>query len=1521
MARTASELLCRLFEYAEESLRQVDLGRYLLTNLKSNLLTPDKFQGLPGVSFDVQRPGDHIWMRVERLEEKPRPALPGTELDSVIHVTDNPDREPVITESLLKSLISNKAASSPQMAAEIGELVRIQAASVLADYMVLWEAWAQDERPRRTTIDLYSELFAIKRQIEIQQGTDAVEMVWGLGVSSWKLKLDDQEHDFQYPLLTQALELHLDEETFAIEIRPRAVDPQCEMEAFIATNVHASSECESQIRDYISKHTETPMTPFMPSSYLDVLKLAVRTLDSRGRFVTSPELTYPAPGPDLIVSDAWAVFLRPKPTNYLIADLKNIRRELEQGAEIPDGPLALVTPPSDTPVTFEDINFRGISSRGISGANGAPRDLYFPLPYNDEQVTIVQRLERAAGVAVQGPPGTGKTHTIANIICHYLAQGKRILVTSKGEQALQVLQSKIPEEVRPLTVALLTSDREGQRQFKGSIEAIQHEVSQINPTLIKEQIRHIHQAIDQTNTELVLIDRKIDEIARSQLSKITVDGQHFSAQELAQRVMDEFEEHDWFLDELTLEDRHAPPLSVQEGEVLRATRCRLGDDLIYVTKTIPSSESMPAAQTVAELHESLCRIHALEGAVGDNGVPDLKNSSPGMRDAVQDMITLIDQATGLLESIEKTREVWPQDLRRVCAKESFSAELSALDARLNESHDLLEARVQLINNFVEFPDEGLGCSKTREAVNRAVETGKPFGFLSIGAGDAKQHVSAIKVNGLAPSTAEDWGLVQSYLQLHADSLMFTTRWNHVAKMLEIPQLEGGINNLRKLQEITSAVRDALDLGINFDPVLPAKSEGIFGREIEGLDFASVDLLSVVRGYLNHHLARMELSGATAALASLQATLAGKSGPVAFRLRTFVAEELGKPEVTTATLTAHYADHMAELRRIESLAGDLDLVRQYAALIKDAGAEQLALLIRNVPAEGPAEDSVFRPTWREAWTWSRIQTHLDSIEGREELRELNKSRVSLETGLAKMYREVVSKAAWLATKNNASPKVLQALQGYANAIRRIGQGTGPNAERYRRDAQQCMEQASEAVPCWIMSHAKISESMPADIGAFDLVIVDEASQSDLWALPAIVRAKKVLVVGDDKQVSPSGGFKSAKRISELRERFLNDQPYGAEMTVEKSLYDLASRVFADAMVMLREHFRCVPAIITYSNRFYNGAIQPLRLPRASERLDPPLIDVFIKNGVKDKRGCNQLEAEFIAAEISAILADESMAGRSIGVVSLLSGHEQNKYIDTLVRERCPAAELQKRDFACGDASTFQGSERDIIFLSMIADPENCHPLSDVTAEQRFNVAASRARDRMYLVRSVTLEHLSTKDLRRTLVEYFNKPIVAQEVDQQGLIKLCESYFEEDVFTRLVERGYRVIPQVKSGAYRLDLVVEGGKDNRLAIELDGDAYHGPDRWEQDMNRQRVLERAGWTFWRCFASSWVMNKEEIFEELVQRLTSMGIEPIGALEKLPSVVEYREWAPAVELEWGAVTDDFMVEREQGDHQVRESL
>jgi very-short-patch-repair endonuclease len=116
-------------------------------------------------------------------------------------------------------------------------------------------------------------------------------------------------------------------------------------------------------------------------------------------------------------------------------------------------------------------------------------------------------------------------------------------------------------------------------------------------------------------------------------------------------------------------------------------------------------------------------------------------------------------------------------------------------------------------------------------------------------------------------------------------------------------------------------------------------------------------------------------------------------------------------------------------------------------------------------------------------------------------------------------------------------------------------------------------------------------------------------------------------------------------------------------------------------------------------------------------------------------------------------------------------------------------------------------------------------------------------------------LSSADrLRRSLITHFSAPFVQDEARVGNLRGLCESPFERDLYDELTQRGYRVTPQVKVGQNRIDLVAEGHNGTRLAVECDGDRYHGSDKWIEDMDRQRVLERAGWIFWRSFASAFV-------------------------------------------------------------------
>lgn len=1495
---SASGLLTKLLDYVIEQSKDIDPRGFKLSGAEGFLRTSGDLRGLPGVDLDVKVEGDHIWLRVARLEAQNPPAVPPEHKELLVVDTNPTGKLPRINEAALERSIAILTDGKPELdAQELADSEKEAVRAELDRYTRLWQTWAEVEKPRWQAIRLYGELFSLKQQMELEDTAKPQEFVCGIGVASWKMSFEERtkkvDFDYQYPVLTQSLELAIDDRTLAIEVRPRAVSPRIEFDAFSACQLQSAAAVERAVKEELERSAERPPNPFDPGTYEHALRSVAGNIDRNGKYIEG-QVGLPPAGPSLFVTDLWVLHSRPRSNNFLHEDIERLKARLKEGAEIPEGPLALVTPPADEKVSYEAVSFRGLAGTPSSGS-GKTRELYFPLPYNHEQVTIVEQLERSDGVAVQGPPGTGKTHTIANIICHYLANGKKILVTSKGEKALELLQEKIPEEVRPLTVALLSGDRLGMQQFQASIEAIIHQVSQMNPDVVASQIQADLSAIDRAHTTMQRIDRRIDEIAMTQLSDVEVDGVVMRAQKMAEFVIEGGKTFSWFDDSLSLAPENAPPLVAEEVSALREARRNLGSDIGYVSSHLPASAALLTVDDVRRLHTVMVNIASLKEAEAKGTLIPLRATTDDVYEHAHDMLAKVDAAVTLAIEIEETEETWPFDLRRKCRRADHATERMALEALFGESDQLMEARSAFMQRPVKIDEAALGSPKVKEALERAAKTGKPFGMFAMGAGDAKEIVAAIRIAEIGPKNEADWQHVLSYVNLHEKVASFCARWNEFADVLVVPRLAPSVTQLRHIERVTIAARKAHAFATNHDVHLTAVADKVFAEPpVDDLRGGSKEL-SRVREYLRQHLSRVELAQAMTNLSILREKLAGTRGPVAERLRDFAENRLGGPALPAEKAAADYAELVAELRRIEGLFNELEAVRTLSKRIETAGAVRLAARLRSVPVPAAGEDVTWPASWREAWNWARVRDYLESIEARQELLELAAQRRDVESGLSRLYSSMVSKSAWLSTKMNATPKVLSALETYRTAIRRIGAGTGPNAVRHRRDAQKAMHDAQDAVPCWVMSHAKVSETLPANLGAFDLVIVDEASQSDLWALPAVLRGKKILVVGDDRQVSPDGSFISAVRIQELKDRFLADQPHAPVLTPEKSLYDIASTVFAAQKVMLREHFRCVPPIIAYSNKhFYKDFIQPLRIPKMSQRIDPPLVDIYVPHGVRDKRDINRAEADAIVAEIQAILANPQFEHRTLGVVTLL-GPEQGKFIDTLVRERCDAAELHRRKFACGDARTFQGAERHIIFLSLVIDSSGTRALSDQSSEQRFNVAASRAQDRMYLVRSVKLSELSAsgKDLRAGLLQHFSMPIDQQGngEEEKNLIDLCESGFERQVYTELVNRGYRVIPQVKAGAFRIDMVVEGANDARLAIELDGDEFHGPDRWQADMNRQRVLERAGWVFWRCFASSWSMRREEVLSDLLARMYALGIEPLGAIERVPALVEYREW------------------------------
>jgi very-short-patch-repair endonuclease len=313
------------------------------------------------------------------------------------------------------------------------------------------------------------------------------------------------------------------------------------------------------------------------------------------------------------------------------------------------------------------------------------------------------------------------------------------------------------------------------------------------------------------------------------------------------------------------------------------------------------------------------------------------------------------------------------------------------------------------------------------------------------------------------------------------------------------------------------------------------------------------------------------------------------------------------------------------------------------------------------------------------------------------------------------------------------------------------------------------------------------------------------------------------------------------------------------------------------------------------QFYSDSLIPLRVPKASEKIDPPLVDVYVHNGIRDENeGTNTAEVEAIVAEIKYIVSDPKFAGRSIGVISLIGSEQAAKIQEALLQELGEDV-YQKFDIGCGDSATFQGKEKDIIFLSLVVGPKQGAPLNKREFEQRFNVALSRARDRMYLYRSIRESDLKHgNDLRLRMIRYFSNPMPPRpQVDNP--LELCETDFERDVYSRLCDLGYAVTPKVKVGPFNIDLVVEGGRDHRLAVELDGDKPQTIEQWADNLSQQRTLERVGWPFWRCWGSSYTLDPDGCMADLVTTMTSLGIEPIGEQVHHSIYTDYREYRGAI--------------------------
>ena len=526
-----------------------------------------------------------------------------------------------------------------------------------------------------------------------------------------------------------------------------------------------------------------------------------------------------------------------------------------------------------------------------------------------------------------------------------------------------------------------------------------------------------------------------------------------------------------------------------------------------------------------------------------------------------------------------------------------------------------------------------------------------------------------------------------------------------------------------------------------------------------------------------------------------------------------------------------------------------------------------------PALAASIDSIGR-----AWAWKRATAWLERFSA-EHSASVADEITQTERRLQVTTQTLVALKAWKSCmeKLASNPMHQGALTAWQQMVKKIGKGTGKYAETYRRDARKYMQQCRNAIPAWIMPLYRVAEQVEAEPEIFDVVIVDEASQTGPEGLILQYLAKQCVIVGDDKQISPEGGFVEGSQVRVLMEQHLDGIPFSETLDPATSLFDQAAVRYGNR-ITLREHFRCMPEIIRFSNElcYTDTPLIPLRQYPPS-RL-PPIQVRFVIDGYREgttQQVINRPEAAAVAKTVIDCLNDPRYKGKSFGVICL-QGHAQAQLIENMILDKIGPQPFkdEKTRLLCGDPYSFQGDERDIVFLSMVASIEGegrSAPLTRESFRQRFNVAASRPRDQAWLFHSIRESDLHPDCMRRRLLNFYYNPDAnnANHIGQD-----TSSGFERDVGEGLLRAGFRVISQYEVAGKRIDLVVED-RERRLAVECDGDTWHGPDQYEADMVRQRMLERCGWKFIRIRGSVFYANQSKAIRDLIDAIRAHGLEP----------------------------------------------
>lgn len=1323
------------------------------------------------------------------------------------------------------------------------------------------EAWANAERPVREAIGLFSNFFTLYGQL--QREAEKYQLYIGDGHLVWDSAIESVDH----PILIKKVELEFNSSV------PEFIVKEIDESSELYTSLLRHHELDGKsIIECKSKLEASPVHPLAANKSTEFFKYFIQRFFQNGRFVNAYdeiENGYPSIYKDPIL------FLGGR-VQGLTESLDRLIEATETSDNISEALLRMAgVDEKINPNTNESSSIESISSQ----SGGRVIDFLLTKPANKEQERVIERLETTGSVLVQGPPGTGKSHTIANIIGHLLASGKTVLVSSHTSKALRVVRDKVAKDLQPLCVSVLENDSVSKGQLEDSVNGIVSYLSKTDSTILSNEILQLGNRRTQLKDQISKLEAEALRIRKGEYEDIVVSGKAIEPSEAARRVAVEIEEHGWIPG--SIKQGASLTLSAEELSNLYKTNALLNDKIERcVIEGLPEISKLIEPGELGELFNHISSITSKETEIFES-VWTHSN---------QDILKLNAVADDLIKALDIfTAHEWVQKIvdETLISEEHVKLWMNLI-AQVNSTINSIASRTEIILQHGPVIETQVNekLLQTARSILIHVKLGKKLDFFNtVFNSEWKNFIKSVKVDAGQPFREEHFESLVAYIECYLMRNDLSRRWERQVCSIGGPRLDG-----EKPEAKAQVLLNALVLATKWN----SETWRVIENGLLSQGFQLQDTLEkfTAKSELESHISVINQFAKECLVPAIKARellIKLKRWEVQ---RTETAKAI-KENIHKAANSATYLYNMLEAIETKNL--DIYKIHYQIFLelhLKVNHCNDRMVLLEKLELVAPQWASAIASRTgihggsevpgvvEKAWTICQWKQELDK-RLQDDYSKVQKDISRLKNELQDVNAQFVGKMAWRFQLSRTGLIERQALIGWQQLQNRITKsGTGKRDPILKKEAQKTLKNCKNAVPVWIMPLSRVYESFDLVNTKFDVLILDEASQSDITALIAFSIAKQVIVVGDKEQVTPYAVGEELSKIQVLIDEILKDVPNKLLYTGRTSVYDLAEQSFGET-IRLVEHFRCVPDIIQFSNNLSYGDIRPLR-EASSSPYKKQLIAHRIQGATSTAKK-NQKEATEIASMIVAMSDMKEYADASIGVISMV-GTEQAILIDSILQRKLPTDKYSKHSILCGNASQFQGDERKVIFISMV-DTCDDPPLSirqDDSFKKTFNVAASRAQDQLWVVHSLNPStDLKPNDLRLRLIKHAENPqeLENQIRNTQNKADPKSEVFEPMVIRDLMQAGFRVTPQWKVGAYTIDMIVEG-LTKRIAIECDGDRFHPIEKLVEDIERQMVLERLGWKFIRIRGTEYFRYKEKTMKRVMEELDSLGIERLGGEE-----------------------------------------